>query len=175
MNRVGKFSKVSYDQWAAAIRSQTDAITEDAILDLYHQIKLPRRATAGSAGYDIYSPIWVSLERGESIKIPTGIRCEMDEGWVLTIYPRSGLGTKHRFVPDNLVGVVDGDYYYSDNEGHIWCMMTYNGHEDRENRTLEINRGDAIAQAIFLPYGITKDDNATGIRNGGFGSTGGTQ
>ena len=175
MNCVGNFGKVSFEEFERSIRSQTDAVTEEAIIDMYNDIKLPKRATTGSAGYDIYSPIWVSLERGESIRIPTGIRCEMDDGWVLTIYPRSGLGTKYRFVPDNLVPVVDGDYAFSDNEGHIWLMMTYHGHEESENGTLEINRGDAIAQAIFLPYGVTKNDNATGIRNGGFGSTGGAQ
>lgn len=176
MNKVAKFSKVSLKQWEESIRSQTDAITEESILELYQGIKIPERATSGSAGYDFYSPLWLPLEPGESVRIPTGIRCELDEGWVLAIFPRSGLGTKRRFTPDNLVPIVDGDYAYSDNEGHIWLMMTYNGHPNKSGQgTLTINRGDAIAQGIFLPFGITIDDQATGKRNGGFGSTGGAK
>lgn len=92
----------------------------------------------------------------------------MEEGWVLKVYPRSGLGFKYRLQLDNTVGVIDGDYYYSDNEGHIFLKMTNDGKE----RTLTVNVWDRVAQGIFVPYGITYDDNATGVRNGGFGSTG---
>ena len=96
------------------------------------------------------------------------MRVRIDEGWVLKIYPRSGLGFKFRLQLNNTVGIIDSDYYYSDNEGHIFIKIT---NDSKENKTLEIKKGDAFAQGIFVEYGITVDDDATEIRNGGFGST----
>ncbi len=93
----------------------------------------------------------------------------MEEGWVLKCYPRSGLGFKYRLQLNNTVGIIDGDYFHSDNEGHIFLKMTNN---TNEGQLLKIKTGDAVAQGIFVEYGITYDDNAEGIRNGGFGSTG---
>lgn len=55
-----------------------------------------------------------------------------------------------------------------DNEGHIFVKIT---NDSRDGKSLVVNAGDKFAQAIFLPYGITYDDAASGIRNGGFGST----
>ena len=79
----------------------------------------PKRATSGSAGYDFYAPCGISLKPGETVKVLTGIRARIDEGWVLTLYPRSGLGFRYRLQLNNTVGVIDSDYYGSDNEGHI--------------------------------------------------------
>ena len=171
MRQVAKFSKVSMSQWTEAIRNQTDAITEESVEELYNGIKLPQRATVGSAGYDLYSPIWIELGPGEDVIFPLGIRCEIDDGWFLGIFPRSGLGFKYYLRLANLTGIIDGDYANSDNEGHIMMKLR----NESVDKTVTINRGDAIAQAIFLPFGVTKDDDATGIRNGGFGSTGGAQ
>ena len=86
----------------------------------------------------------------------------------LTIYPRSGLGFKYRFQLDNSVGVIDSDYARSDNEGHIFMRMT---NDNREGKSLIVPSGTAFAQGIFLPFGITVDDHAQGVRNGGLGST----
>ncbi len=60
------------------------------------------------------------LKPGETIKIPTGIRVKINDGWVLKLYPRSGLGFKFRVQMNNTVGIIDSDYYNSDNEGHIF-------------------------------------------------------
>ena len=92
----------------------------------------------------------------------------MDEGWVLKVYPRSGLGFKYRLQMNNTVGIIDSDYYYSDNEGHIFIKMT---NDSNEGKTVEVSQGSGFAQGIFLEYGITVDDDTEGIRNGGFGST----
>ncbi len=159
MNRVGKFEKVSKDQY----EKDTDAP------GTYDNIVLPKRATAGSAGYDLISPKSFVLGVGKSTKIATGLRVKIKEGWVLFVLPKSGLGTKYRFQLDNTCGVIDSDYYYADNEGHIIITMT---NDSKLGKTLEIEAGKAFAQAIFLPYGITEDDDAVGIRKGGFGSTG---
>ena len=135
---------------------------------MYEEIRLPRRATRGSAGYDFLAPFSFTLNPGETIKIPTGIRVKIDEEWVLKIYPRSGLGFKYRLQMNNTVGIIDSDYFNSDNEGHIFIKMT---NDTNEGRTVEIARGTGFAQGIFIEYGITVDDEAEGVRNGGLGST----
>ncbi len=166
MKRIAQFEKVSYDRfekdWSGIFPAKTD------IISIYDSIKLPSRATKGSAGYDFYTPIAVELHPGESINIPTGIRVRIDEGWVLKLYPRSGLGFKFRLQLNNTVGIIDSDYYYSDNEGHIFIKITNDTHEDK---TVELNSGSAFCQGIFVEYGITVDDDADAERNGGFGST----
>ena len=182
MNRVGEFEKVSFEQFYSAMRDEfftekpvlTDdnASNEDEfrayVKDMYDKIELPKRATSGSAGYDVKSPFSFSLIVGEVIKIPTGIRVKIEDGWFLAALPRSGLGFKHGLRVLNTVGIIDSDYYYSDNEGHIFIKIK-KGFEN-EN-PLVVNSGDGFAQVIFLPYGITESDDAQGVRNGGFGST----
>ncbi len=168
MKRIARFHKVSAEQFAAVMREEFPHFSEEERRDAYASVKLPSRATKGSAGYDFYSPFPFSLEPGASIKVPTGIRAEMDEDWVLKLYPRSGLGFKYRLQLNNTVGIIDSDYFYSDNEGHIMAKIT---NDSREGRILEIGAGMGFMQGIFLEYGITMDDDATGIRNGGFGST----
>lgn len=142
--------------------------TKEEILALYDEIKLPRRATRGSAGYDIFSPISFSLAPSETIKFPTGIRVKMEESWVLQCFPRSGLGFKYRLQLNNTVGIIDSDYYYSDNEGHIFIKLT---NDSNEGKTVSVEKNTGVVQGIFMKYGITVDDDASEIRNGGFGST----
>lgn len=170
MRRIAKFHKVSEEQF---IRDWRDSFGEEAeekeIRTAYARIRLPRRATAGSAGYDFFLTLPVKLNPGESVKVPTGIRAEMEPGWVLQLYPRSGLGFKYRLQMNNTVGIIDSDYFYSDNEGHIFIKML---NDSREGKTVELNEGMAFAQGIFTEYGITVDDEAEEIRNGGMGSTG---
>lgn len=130
------------------------------------ELPLPTRATAGSAGYDFYAPLEIRLRPGETIVVPTGVRVCMEEGWVLLIFPRSGLGFKHRLGLCNTVGVIDADYILADNGGHIMIKL-FNGGD----HAVTIPMGAAFAQGVFLPFGITEDDNAAGERTGGFGST----
>ena len=167
MKRIAQFEKISIENF---VKSWTDEFGTDRVTaeHIYNSIALPKRATSGSAGYDIYSPVDFVIKPGETVKIPTGIRCRIDDGWVLKIYPRSGLGFKYRLQLNNTVGIIDSDYYYSDNEGHIFIKIT---NDSNENKTVEIKAGTGFAQGIFVEYGITFDDDAAGIRNGGFGST----
>lgn len=168
MLRIAQFEKVSPERfaadWVTAFPGQS---VQDALL-AYSRLKLPRRATEGSAGYDFFAPVGFELPAGETITVPTGVRALMEDGWVLTVYPRSGLGFKYRFQLDNSVGVIDSDYARSDNEGHIFLRMT---NDSRQGRTLVVATGAAFAQGIFLPFGITVDDDARDVRNGGLGST----
>ena len=128
--------------------------------------ELPRRATAGSAGYDFFSPLDFDLAPGETILVPTGARARIDAGWVLMLFPRSGLGFKYRLQLNNTVGIVDADYFGARNEGHIFIKLTNAG-----DRPLAVGAGEAFAQGVFVPFGLTEDDDAAGERTGGFGST----
>lgn len=168
MKRVAQFFKVSKENFLEAMKDDFPEYTQEDIVDMYESIELPKRATKGSAGYDFYAPFAFSLPPGSTMKIPTGIRVKMDEDWVLKLYPRSGLGFKYRLQLNNTVGIIDSDYYYSDNEGHIFAKIT---NDSNEGKTLEIGAGAGFMQGIFIEYGITVDDEVEGIRNGGFGST----
>ena len=165
MQKVAKFSKVSFEQFNEGWQ---EAFGQAAERDEYDALKLPIRATVGSAGYDFFSPLTFTLEPGETIKVPTGIRAEIAEGWVLMLFPRSGLGFKYRLQMNNTVGIIDSDYFYSDNEGHIFVKLT---NDSKENKTVIVEAGQGFVQGLFIPFGITEDDNVSALRNGGFGST----
>lgn len=165
MNKIAQFEKVSYEQFKKDVNKLVPEFDENTIRYYYDKIQLPTRATKGSAGYDFKAPYGFDIMKGKPRVIPTGIRCKIDEGWVLQIYPRSGLGFKHGVALYNTVGIIDSDYYYSDNEGHIMLKL-------RAEKSVVFDAGDGIAQGILMVYGITIDDNTDVERNGGFGSTG---
>ncbi len=167
MERIAKFEKISFERFENDWEKLFPDVPESKIREIYDGIVLPRRATSGSAGYDFFLPAGVFLNPRESISVLTGIRARISEGWVLNIYPRSGLGIRNRLRLDNTVGIIDSDYYYSENEGHIMIKFTNEGKDP-----LHIGAGKGFAQGIFLPFGITEDDEVSAVRNGGFGSTG---
>jgi dUTP pyrophosphatase len=168
MKRIAKFHKVSLEQFMKDVKGDFPQYTEEDIKDIYESIELPKRATKGSAGYDFYAPFTFHLAPGETIKIPTGIRAKMEIDWVLKLYPRSGLGFKYRLQLNNTVGIIDSDYYYSDNEGHIFAKIT---NDSNEGKDVTVQKGTGFMQGIFIQYGITLDDDTEDVRNGGFGST----
>lgn len=167
---IAILEKVSKDQFINDMKATFGTKYDyQQLSDYYDLLKPPTRATKGSAGYDFYAPMAFELKPGETIKIPTGIRVKINDGWVLKLYPRSGLGFKFRVQMNNTVGIIDSDYYNSDNEGHIFCKITNDTNEDK---TVSVNKGTGFCQGIFVEYGITFDDDVTDERNGGFGSTG---
>ncbi|MBD5390865.1 deoxyuridine 5'-triphosphate nucleotidohydrolase [bacterium] len=159
--RIAKFEIVSQEQFLSSYEKENG-------LEIYKNIQLPKRATKGSAGYDFFVPFDIELAPGQTIKIPTGIRVYMEPNYVLKLYPRSGLGFKYRLQLNNTVGIIDSDYYNSDNEGHIFAKIT---NDSNENKTIILKQGEAFMQGIFVEFGITFDDETTAQRNGGFGST----
>lgn len=159
--RVAKFELISKKEFEVAFKEFGNDV-------LYNELKLPKRATKGSAGYDFFMPFDVVLNPGETIKIPTGVRVWMEPNYVLKLYPRSGLGFKYRLQLNNTVGIIDSDYYYSDNEGHIFAKIT---NDSNEGKTVILKKGEGFMQGIFIEFGITLDDDVTDVRNGGFGST----
>lgn len=143
-------------------------LKEEIINREYKNITLPKRATAKSAGYDIYSPIEFYLEPNEEIKLPTGIKSYMQSNEVLFAYPRSSLGFKYYCRLANTIGVIDSDYYNNeDNEGHIWIKI-----RNESDKIMQIEEGEAICQMIFQKYLLSDGDNFEGNkREGGIGST----
>lgn len=155
MKTSAKFEKVSLTNYLSYGTEQT-----------YKNIRLPKRATEKSAGYDFFAPEGFVLKPQETITVATGIRAFMPDDLCLLIFPRSGLGFKYKLRLNNTVGVIDADYYESDNEGHIFIRMT-----NESDKTLEVKTGEAFAQGIFTCYFTTADDEVTEKRNGGLGST----
>ena len=163
MQKIASFEHVSAEQFENDYKDKIGGIAP-AVAD----IAIPKRATAGSAGYDFFAPCDITLKAGETVCVPTGVRCSMENGWVLQLFPRSSLGFKFRLQLDNTVGIIDSDYYFAKNQGHIMIKIT---NDSRADKTVELKAGDAFAQGVFIPFGITLDDNATEQRTGGFGST----
>ena len=158
---IAKFGHVSAAQWAAAMGEKAaDAIPLE-------EISLPRRATAGSAGYDFVAPAETVIPADESVLIPTGIRAEMEPGWVLALFPRSSLGFRTGIRLSNTVGIIDSDYAYAKNEGHIMVKL-----RNPSGQPVVIGRGERFCQGIFLPFGTAEEEDDFAERSGGFGSTG---
>jgi dUTP pyrophosphatase len=161
MEIAGSFERVSLEQYA-----QDHGGSAGPLKAVWQAIPLPVRATAGSAGYDFFLPEELTLAPQATARIATGIRAKMNEGWVLLMFPRSSLGFKHQLMLDNTVGVIDADYYQAANEGHILVQLTnHSGH------AVTLKAHDRFAQGVFVPFGITDQDQATAQRSGGFGST----
>ena len=164
---AGEFEKVSFEQFLDDFHKNGFSCSVIGLEKIiYDCIKLPNRATTGSAGYDFYNPHPFVLAPGRSIIIPTGIRAKINPGWFLMIVPRSSLGFKYGMKLENTCGIIDSDYYCSSNEGHIMIKISV-------EKELYLEANDRFAQGILLPYGVVMNDHEKGvIRDGGFGSTG---
>lgn len=168
MKKVAKFEKVSFEQFKKDwIDTFENTYTEEEMMEIYNNIKLPTRKTRYSAGHDICIPFDALIKSGDTLKIPTGIRCKIDKEYVMLIFPRSSLGIKKNMYITNTIPVIDSDYYEADNEGHIFLCVKNGG-----NSILKLNNNDAIVQAVFLQYGTADDNDVKCKRNGGIGSTG---
>lgn len=168
MQGIAQFHKVSFQQFVEDVRKcgfADNEVTDDQIRLQYDAIKLPKRATEGSAGYDFFLPYPFHLRYGSCLTIPTGIRVDMQPGWCLILMPRSGLGNKFGMRLKGTLGLIDADYYYAENQGHIYATII-------AHQNLCLSAGDRFMQGVFLPHGLTRDDCSDGIRTGGYGSTG---
>lgn len=212
LNCIAKFEKVSKETWMASMPSVFSEDEKDDIKTAaekkefrekyekaYDEIKLPSRATPGSAGYDFFLPFSaITLGPGDGVVIPTGIKCSITDGYVLQLYPRSSHGIKHRISLANTVGIIDADYYNNEsNEGHIMIALRNNWDingvplaqminpitQERTvtidtkspefiKRVFSIEPGTAFCQGLFISFGIAEGDTPrSNIRTGGIGST----
>lgn len=167
MEKIAKFEKVSYEQFLEGLKKNQPELVNQA-KEIYEGISLPKRATKGSAGYDFFAPFDIEIAPNKQVLIPTGIRASMKEDYVLMLFPRSSLGFKYRLQLNNTVGIIDSDYYYANNEGHIFCKLT---NDTIEDKIVKIEKGQGMVQGIFLQFGVTIDDEVSEERTGGIGST----
>ena len=142
-----KFEKISFEQFKKDILDDRE---------LYDEMRLPMRATAGAAAYDLPLLQDVELAPGEIKKIPTGLKAKYPKNVALLLLVRSRMGFKYNVRMCNQIGLIDADYYNNPgNEGHMWIRVQNEGTE-----TVVVKRGDAIAQAMFINYLTTTDDIA---------------
>lgn len=189
--QVAHFEKVSFESFCGDMHNlyPIQKFSEKDLTRYYDNIILPRRANAGALGYDFVTPFEFTLSPGSKITVPTGIRCVFNDdmdGWGLFMVPKSR-NARTSIRQSNTIGVVDPDYYKSDNEGDILVTLEMpnnaltNSQVSQFNQQLNMFRGpyhyipgERFIQGIFLLTGITTDDNpiSRAPRNGGFGSTG---
>ena len=160
-------------------------------------INLPVRATESSAGYDfevaediVLEPYYIIRNKLRNVEVKeplylnevalitkhqdakptlvsTGVKCKLDPGYFLQISVRSSFPLKHWIIMANSVGIIDADYYNNEsNEGEIFFQLI-----NLSPYSIHLKKGDKIGQGIILPYETVENDNATGTRSGGFGST----
>ncbi len=133
-------------------------------------IHLPKRSTMHAAGYDVEAAedviIPVYHPGVKPTLIPTGLKAYcMDDEWYMLVNRSSG--PKKGFIMANSIGVVDSDYYENEsNDGHFYFQYINCSDHD-----IEVKKGDVIGQVIFQKYLTVDNDEASGIRKGGFGST----
>lgn len=124
---------------------------------------LPKRSTSGSAGYDFMSPVDITVPAHGEALIDSGVSVELDKDKVLLLFVRSSYGFKYGVTLSNGTGIIDSDFY----PNTMKCKLKNDSDTD-----LVIHKGDKYMQGVIVQYFVTDDDDATGIRTGGIGSTG---
>lgn len=163
---MSHFEKVSFEQWKQDCGVK--GLPDNELREWYDNIKLPKQATAASAGMDFFMPFNLNFESGSKFKIATGVRWVSDgaKDRVLLIVPRSGLGFKYGIRLPNTIGVIDADYADSENEGHILIAF-----ENPSSENIQLAQGSPFAQGIIVKYEVPEGSESDATRNGGFGST----
>ena len=166
-----RFEKVSYDQFAADMEKWMPDMSKLLYKRFYDRVTLPKRQTAGSAGYDFVTPVRIILAPGQQAVIPSGIRAvfsdEELETWHLEIFVRSNIGLKTGAILPNSVAIIDADYFQGENGGDIMLAL-----KNTNRKIINIAPEERICQGIFKIHGLTSDDDTEGHRSGGVGSTG---
>ena len=138
------FEKISFEQFKKDVKDD---------IELYNSYNVPRRKTKYAAGYDFEALEDIVIKTGETKKIPTGIKSNMNDDEVLLLTVRSSQGFKYNIRMCNQVGVIDKDYYNNkDNEGHIWVKLQNEGDKD-----YQVKKGEGIIQGMFVKY-LTVDN-----------------
>lgn len=171
---MSHFEKVSFELWKADCGIK--GLPDKELRKWYDAIKLPKQATASSAGCDFFMPFNLNLEAGSTFRIATGIRWVTEKTGgsngsderrrVMLIVPRSGLGFRYGIRLSNTLGIIDADYCDSDNEGHIIVSL-----ENPSGTAVELPEGKPFVQGIVVNYEIPEGAASEDSRNGGFGST----
>ena len=149
--------------------SDADAVAEDIVIPSYSN-QMSEMVQWGRTGHIYTLTEMANFTKQLKIKpilVPTGIKCSLDPNTYLELSARSSTPLKHWIILANGVGIIDADYYNNpDNEGHIYFQVI-----NLSTFDIQLKKGDKIGQGIIKHYLITDDDNASGQRLGGFGST----
>lgn len=151
--RVATFEKVSFETFKRDMTEHLGSIVEgkdDIIQHMYDTIKIPERISSDSAGYKFYAPFSFMPQTGNGIIIPTGIKCKIEPGWILQIFPPNQRGFKYGIELYNTIKVYDS----TNEDNHIILKLTTKTNENKE----VIDKGTVFCQGIFLPYGLATND-----------------
>ena len=164
-----KFEKVSFEQFLKDCERTgwKKEYNDGTLKKFYDKIELPKRFTKGSAGYDFVTPFPLYIgDLSSPVEFPTGIRVQLEEDEALLLLPRSGIGFNTGVTIACTVGLIDSDYYNAENEGHIMCKLVSGF------RPLSVSQYGRVMQGVIVKFATVDDDETTGTRVGGFGSTG---
>ena len=157
-----KFEKIKLDEARKVVDEFRPYMSDEELGRALETLKMPTRATEGSAGYDIRCPFDVIIHKGESRAIPLLIKVVgMSLHTALFVFNRSGLSLKHGLRIDNSVCVIDSDYDLC-----IWYQAT------AHTEDVVIRANDRICQGVFIDFLTVQDDKPRAKRKGGIGSTG---
>jgi dUTP pyrophosphatase len=169
---IMQFEKVSLEVFNKAM-GERFGLDPVAVRGAWDDLILPVRYTHGSAGYDFHSPVTFCLPPGQSIVIPSGVKCFFSRSetrrFVLKLYNRSSVGINDFVLLTHGTGIIDADYYNNpSNEGHIMIPLHNFGNKHRT-----FKKGERLVQGIFEDYSVTANDGFVfRNRTGGIGSTG---
>ena len=170
-NNVAHFERIPFERYLSFVFPDGEPHSKsqiEAIREYYAKTPLPARATPGSAGYDFFLPhdVCIPDTTQHPLVIGSCVRAFIKRGWTLMLFPRSSLGMRHGMRIVNTVGIIDSDYYFAENGGHIMFKV-------QADEPFHMNAGERFAQGVFVPYGVTDFDRPLSHeRVGGFGSTG---
>lgn len=144
------FEKISFEQFSKDVKNDRE---------LYDSIKIPKRDSNSTAGYDLYLLNDIRLEPNQILKLPTGLKSKFQKDEVLVLVVRSSMGFNWNVRLCNQVGIIDSDYYNNiDNEGHIWIKIQNEG-----DKVVDFKKGEAVVQGLFFKYLTTNDDESLNL------------
>lgn len=139
------FEKISFEQFAKDVADDRK---------LYDSIIIPQRDSDSTAGYDLHLLSDITIQPGEIVKLPTGLKARFQKDEVLLLIVRSSTGFKYNIRLCNQVGVIDADYYNNpDNNGHMWTRI-----QNEDTVAHSFKKGDALVQGVFIKYLTTDGD-----------------
>lgn len=147
-SRIGEFVKISFEQFKKDCKGTFGS--EITLLRAWEQIQLPKRKMDTCAGYDIRSPFSAKIMPESSLIIPTGLRVQLSEGWLMNYIPYYALKDGFKIKLNSVDGIIDGYFFEnSAHQGHIMFRVRVEG-----NKPLNLAAGEVFAQGVFCPYGL---------------------
>lgn len=149
-------------------------------------VELPTYANYGDAGMDVCAAEDVTINPGQTVIIPTGLKVAIPVGYEIQVRPRSGISFKNPLRIPNSPGTIDSGY-----RDEVGIIMTNSseqqyikegpfriGEKGNNQGAYEIKKGDKVAQLVLQKVPVIKFTEVKSVkeigqdRNGGFGSTG---